>query len=105
MTDDTFNGWSSRETWAFVLHIDNDQGLQEWARELTEELVECHGTTAFNLVGERIVAGVEYLVHEMLLEGSPLAAESALMILRDVGSFWRIDLSEVGEAMIEAVTG
>lgn len=103
MTDETYNGWTNRETWALVLHINNDQGLQEWALELTEQLVDYHGPVAA-LIGERIVDGFEELVHEMLLNGSPVAAENALMILRDVGSFWRMDPIEIGESFIEAVS-
>lgn len=32
-TDDTYNGWTNRETWAFMLYVTNDQGLAESARE------------------------------------------------------------------------
>lgn len=32
-TDDTYNGWTNRETWAFMLNVTNDQGLVESARE------------------------------------------------------------------------
>ena len=98
-----YNGWPNRETWALVLHINNVRGLQDWAHDLTAELVAEYGTTAFNRVGERIVDGLEEIVHDGLLNGSPVEAEHGLMILRDVGSFWRIDWAEVGESMIEAI--
>ena len=37
MEHEDYNGWRNR--WALVLHINNDQGLQAWALDLTEELV------------------------------------------------------------------
>ena len=100
MEHEDYNGWRNRETWACVLHINNDEGLQAWAHDLTAELVAEHGTTAFNRVGERIVDGFEEIIHEMLDEEN---FEFAIMILRDVGSFWRIDWAEVGESFIEAI--
>lgn len=33
MTDETYNGWTNRETWAVALHINNDQGWQESVHE------------------------------------------------------------------------
>lgn len=33
MSEDTYNGWANRETWAVALHINNDQGWQESVRE------------------------------------------------------------------------
>ena len=102
MEHEDYNGWRNRETWACVLHINNEQGLQEWAHGLTRELIGYHGPTA-PLIGERIVDGFEELVHDGLLNGSPVEAEHGLMILRDVGSFWRIDPIEVGESFLEAV--
>ena len=32
-TDDRHNGWTNRETWAFMLHVDNDEGFYNDARE------------------------------------------------------------------------
>jgi hypothetical protein len=102
MEHEDYNGWRNRETWACVLHINNDQGLQEWALELTEQLVAEHGTTAFNRIGERIVDGFEEILAEAVEEGSE-QARWAFTVLGDVGSFWRIDWAEVGESFLEAI--
>ena len=95
-----YNGWPNRETWALVLHINNDEGLQDWAHDLTAELVAEYGTTAFNRVGERIVDGFQDLLGEMMGEEM---FEFAIMVMSDVGSFWRIDWAAVGESFIEAI--
>ena len=83
------------------LHINNDEGLQAWALNLTEELVEEYGPTSFNRIGDRIVDGFEDIVGEMLSEET---FEFAIMVMSDVGSFWRIDPVEIGEAFIDAVS-
>ena len=103
MEHEDYNGWRNRETWACVLHINNDQSLQAWALELTEQLIGYHGPAAA-LIGERIVDGFQEMVEEAVEEGSE-QARWAVMVLRDVGSFWRIDPIEVGESFVEAVTG
>src|SRR5690625_5741857 len=62
--DETYNGYSNRETWAFMLHLDNDQGLYEmsrdWAREAIAEWREYgnddeSGGYADRVIGERVV--------------------------------------------------
>jgi hypothetical protein len=103
MTDETYNGWPNRETWALVLHINNDPSLHEWALELTELLVTAHGPTAFNRIGERIVDGFEDILAEAVEVGGSEQARWAFTVLGDVGSFWRIDWAAVGESFVEAV--
>mgnify|MGYP001592308569 CR=1 FL=1 len=34
---DRYNGWTNYETWAVALWLDNDQGSQEYWREIAEE--------------------------------------------------------------------
>ena len=31
---DTYNGWANRETWCFMLHVNDDEGLSQAARDL-----------------------------------------------------------------------
>lgn len=37
MSDKSYNGWSSYETWAVKLWMDNDEGSHNFWRELSEE--------------------------------------------------------------------
>lgn len=104
MEHEDYNGWRNRETWACVLHINNDQSIQEWALGLTEQLIGYHSAARTTLIGERIVDTFQEMVEEAVEEGSE-QARWAVMVLRDVGSFWRIDPVEVGESFVEAVTG
>ncbi len=39
MTDNTYNGWTNYETWVWNLWIDNDQGWQEYWREVSAEVI------------------------------------------------------------------
>lgn len=34
MTDETFNGWTNRESWLVSLWLDNEQGTHERCREI-----------------------------------------------------------------------
>jgi hypothetical protein len=42
MTDTTYNGWSNYETWNVALWIQNDEGLYDACREMTDynEVIE-----------------------------------------------------------------
>lgn len=99
MTDnETYNGWKNRETWAFNLHWQNDQGFYNWvleyARTLPGAYTDAEGS-AYRL-GEQVVN----MVTEELAELSPELWE---LLREDVGSFWRIDYAEVGAAVRESL--
>ena len=91
---ETFNGWSNRETWALMLHVNNDEGLQEMFRE-------------------RVTGGAadpqraEQLARELLDPdeyraefGGEQSAELRQMAA-EVGSLWRVNWAEVVEALLE----
>ena len=98
MTDDTYNGWANRETWAMYLHLSNDQGLWDWVGERVRELAARHwrlwGDVYPTFLGESLVELVEDLWEEC--EG----AEWVRLMRSDVGSVWRIDCREIGAHLV-----
>ena len=99
MSDNTYNGWTNRETWALMLWINNDEGLVSWAREIVE-LAEPHGIVQ---VEDQIRTWAETLLsHNLYTEeyGAPWPEGLATMA-EDVGSLWRINWNEVAETLLE----
>jgi hypothetical protein len=86
-TDDTYNGWSNRETWVMNLWIQNDPGLysiyvdilnrHDNVHELADDLKECFQTW----------------VYDLLNDGN-LSEEARGMVL-DIGSMWRVNWLEI----------
>lgn len=102
MNDETYNGYSNRETWAFNLHWQNDQALYS---ETLERVRDCHGfeeASDFTL-GEQVVAyWREQLDTYEETYGAGLPAVLH-MFDREVGSWWRINNAEVGAAVRESL--
>ena len=105
--DDEHNGWTNRETWAFMLYLDNDEDTQNMTHEFVRDnLVGIYqqdnrrGATAdalrrwasimFTRSGWEDAWGCEWPEH---LE---VCAE-------DIGSTWRIDFYECAVHMLEAI--
>lgn len=118
MTDsDRYNGYANRETWAFNLHWQNDQGLYGLTLEEAERYMSAtYGAEWANLpademkaaefgVGEYIVGfWRDYIDADMEEDGYAGPSRQPLrMFDREVGSWWRIDYKEVGEAVRESL--
>lgn len=95
METERYEGWANRETWAFNLHWQNDQGLYDAVREVAEVWADDYGDS---MLGERVIDYVE----ELLEEARPHSDE-AYQVIREIGSWWRIDRTEVGETVREAI--
>jgi len=93
MCDESYNGWSNRETWAFVLHCDNTIG----AEYIVSSLVFGEDDPDYT-IGEMVVEFVTYLWDESA------GSEWVSLMRDDVGSVWRIDLCEVGRYARECVS-
>ena len=113
-TDDRYNGWANRETWAVALHINNDQGWQESVLEaLTNaresERMDHHRDLPAWKAGDVIRENVEEVL-DVLTTVADLRAWSAPGIAaiglasRDIGSMWRVDWTELGGAFLEDLT-
>lgn len=93
--DETYQGWANRETWALMLHINNDQGLYNEFRELVREDSEVREAT-----GEMQDA-VRERVEEVLYPEEWAQSHELAMMAREVGSLWRVDWSEVVASLLE----
>lgn len=108
MCDETYNGWTNRETWAANLHLSNDEGLYSLALETVAEALEQWEPPAAladyyedpdNLAAGRVSVAADSLrdLFEELTDrdSDMLAPEFRDMVVGDVGSTWRIDWREI----------
>jgi len=96
MTDETYEGWSNRETWCTALWMDNDElmwtdsrrvvtdggtakDLEDWFSDLTEPMEVMDPVESGMREGERFVAFLPETWH----------------MLSDIGSLWRVDWQEI----------
>lgn len=99
MSDERYNGWTNRETWAVALYINNDQGWQESVHEALrgarEELLPLLSGDAGDLIRENVEEVIDMLAH-----GQGDSWESALSVVQDIGSLWRVNWDELGAAFL-----
>jgi hypothetical protein len=113
MSDDTYNGWTNRETWAVALHVNNDQGWQESVLDALRhsasvvgpdwQVAALLGTDEPNRAG---LAGdiIRENVEESLDTDDPInRSADVLMAVRDIGSMWRVNWDELGAAFLAAL--
>ena len=125
-TDEKYNGWTNRETWAVALHINNDQGWQESVHEAlksgvgdwNEDLSWSPGITEPSLTrnrarqaGEIIRSEVED-VFDVETYGTVDSAEDCqnfvrrlMPIMSDIGSLWRVNWTELGSSFLTDLEG
>lgn len=113
MTDDTYEGWKNRETWALQLWLTNDQGLYEMTRERVQEAVETYrkgyepgdglqlNDVLPVLAGEAVKDFVDELTDP---DESLMTVENIVKLLADVGSLYRVDWDAIGAAWLADVT-
>lgn len=100
MTDEGYNGWKNRETWAFMLHVNNDEGLYSEAREL---VAEARRTCEYPFqIADALKDWAETLLTKTYFEdefGAPWP-DGLAMMASDVGSLWRIDWQECVDSIL-----
>jgi hypothetical protein len=87
--DDTYNGWTNRETWAVALHINNEQVWQECVYDRLSDVSS--GREAGEIVKQQV---------EDWLLGDEFDHEAQRDALHDIGSLWRVEWDEIGSAFL-----
>lgn len=101
MTDETYQGWSNRETWAVNLHLSNDEGLCYEVNEFAEEAKAAAG---WRTLADRLESWVsdELLSPAWWRDEMGTAMPEGIETMRsEVGSLWRVDWGEIAKAWLE----
>jgi hypothetical protein len=86
MSDETYNGWTNRETWATALHIDNEQRLQAKVLELAKE----------NQTQRELADAIESWIDDYFDENWV----QARTMREDIGSLYRVNWWEIAEGYL-----
>lgn len=98
-----YNGWTNRETWAVMLHINNDQWLLETALDYAKIALhqeEKDGLTSY-VLGETIKNWIE---DDLLTLENIAGNEDLFLMLTDIGSLFRVNWQEVADSLLEGLT-
>lgn len=108
MTDEEYNGWSNRETWAISLHLGNNEGDYNYMRSQARDFVESNAeeedsrSCAIGDMAEFIKNWTTDVFESVLYpDDNNLASQEARMLVSDVGSNWRADWYEIAEHWID----
>lgn len=105
-TDERYNGWTNRETWAVALYINNDQGWQESVFEALRGVEITGGNGEYNPAsreaGEIIKANVERLLDpdQYADEFGTDQPREVARIAHEIGSLWRVNWDELGASFL-----
>ena len=86
-----YNGWTNRETWAVNLHLSNKQDWYQGAIDAVAKQLHDEPDTSPVYMGDVLR---QYWDYEL---------EWEVLVLRDVGSEWRVNWTEIAEHWIADV--
>jgi hypothetical protein len=98
---EAYSGWTNRETWAFMLHISNDEGLFTMAREVchSEHINPMSATHNVATVLEEWATGLLTWDGYEYETGETQPADLVKMS-QDIGSLYRINWMECVETLM-----
>lgn len=91
--NETYNGWSNRETWAFMLNVQNDEGLASvFAESVRDERSD--PAYAVQRDAEELFTRSGYVD----VFGGPWP-DALADVASDIGSLWRVNWVECADSL------
>lgn len=99
METQDYNGWTNRETWATMLHIDNDMFLLDTALDYAQQQLEETESEdkAIRYLAESVQSWLE---NDLLTLENVAGNEGLWLMLTDIGSLYRVNWREIAESLI-----
>ena len=103
MADETYNGWTNRETWATYLWLTNEEWLYKEAIETVRAPFRGEGRYALGPVGRDAIPLLEDDIANMFdaLFDFDTMNRDLYRIREDIGSLWRVDWRSIVEHLVE----
>ena len=116
MSGEGYEGWANRETWAWSLHMSNDQDLYDLKNEAVQAGLLAYATWAeanprpfdgrggpVGFIADALREEVTEHLLEHLWSGSPKNHRELLSLFQDIGSLWRVDYREIAANELSAL--
>ena len=97
MADETYNGWTNRETWATYLRLTNEEWLYKAAIQIVHRRLNAPSVMlgSDELVRDNLRGFIEEL---FTWENMP---DGRFRMREDIGSLWRVDWREIVQHLKE----
>jgi hypothetical protein len=101
-TNEEYNGWTNRETWACNLWLGNDESSYHHINDLAEQAAKQAESEQYleqrHILAQMIQELVTELSHDVNVgESTP----EARVMISDIGSIWRVDWQEIADNWLE----
>ena len=109
MENEDYNGWTNRETWAVMLHLDNDQALQHDYMELYEQVSKEDNNSEVLTDEQNVIYQYEDQLREWItdilhpnywLDHNMKIPEWTINMMVDSGSLWIVNWKEITDRII-----
>lgn len=102
---ESYSGWTNRETWAFMLHVNNDESLQDWAHQYVADYISDYdledGNRTYSAAqGLQWWAEIAFTRSGFVENMGDTFPDTLADIAEDIGSLYRINYLECAESML-----